>query len=315
MHCTAIRLAAKCIMFDQGFFLSWQAVRRQLAAMPNDLYLVRLIHQTTGPWWPGGSEPDANPWAYARCRAPDQSRPPAGLDSSQCHSPGTGHRRRHCQTIGPALWGRLGQRRLAPSGKAGWLHQPEAPAAPGQPLRSLGATPARRVGLGQPGAEMVEAAGCQVTRAPTSVPAMGWLPAPPARDPMTPAGHPSIACEIYQAWLHRLRIPQRFPQPDWSIADKWIAKELLRQGALPALVETLLRCGSPSFPRRHAAPADYLRRTLARALGELSGAAFPAPAPSAHCVAELRPPPSPGHTPSSEIHVGPPADCGGRTST
>src|ERR1022692_2419341 len=47
MHCTAIRLAGKCIMFDQGFFLSWQAVRRQLAAMPNDLYLVRLIHQTT----------------------------------------------------------------------------------------------------------------------------------------------------------------------------------------------------------------------------------------------------------------------------
>src|ERR1022692_2830426 len=79
MHVTGIRLAGKCIMFDQGFFLSWQAVRRQLAAMPNDLYLVRLIHQTTGPWWPGGSEPDANPWAYARCRAPDQSRPPCRL--------------------------------------------------------------------------------------------------------------------------------------------------------------------------------------------------------------------------------------------
>ena len=125
------------------------------------------------------------------------------------------------------------------------------------------------LGLASRGAEMVEAAGCQVTRAPTSVPAMGWLPAPPARDPMTPAGHPSIACEIYQAWLHRLRIPQRFPQPDWSLADKWIAKELLRQGAPPALVETLLRCGSPQticgaparalsaswaarlFPRRH----------------------------------------------------------------
>src|ERR1039458_3488708 len=104
-------------------------------------------------------------------------------------------------------------------------------------------------------------------------------------------------------------------QPRRSIADKWIAKELLRQGAPPALVETLLRCGSPGFPRRHAAPTDYLRRTLARALGELSGAAFPAPAPSAHCVAELWPPPSPGHTSSSEIHVGPPADCGGRTPT
>src|ERR1035438_10200878 len=131
MHCTAIRLAAKCIMFDQGFFLSWQAVRRQLAAMPNDLYLVRLIHQTTRRAFPGERlwtatqlvrEPtirflrmrnregcdiyiqpysgSGNPgyilldldhggpaalnlmrtqWAYARCRAPDQSRPPCRL--------------------------------------------------------------------------------------------------------------------------------------------------------------------------------------------------------------------------------------------
>ncbi len=190
-------------MFDQGFFLSWQAVRRQLAAMPNDLYLVRLIHQTTRRAFPGERlwtatqlvrEPtirflrmrnregcDIYIQPYSGSGNPgyilldlDHGGPAAlnlmrthrltpcvvlqtspghlaGLDSSQCHSPGTGHRRRHCQTIGPVLWGRLGQRRLAPSGKAGWLHQPEAPAAPGQRLRSLGATPARRVGLGQPG--------------------------------------------------------------------------------------------------------------------------------------------------------------------
>jgi hypothetical protein len=35
------------IMEDRGFFLTLQAIRKQLAAMPNDLYLVRLIrHQT-----------------------------------------------------------------------------------------------------------------------------------------------------------------------------------------------------------------------------------------------------------------------------
>ena len=34
-------------MEDRGFFLTLQAIRRQLAAMPNELYLVRLIH--TGP--------------------------------------------------------------------------------------------------------------------------------------------------------------------------------------------------------------------------------------------------------------------------
>src|SRR5262245_60283882 len=32
---------------DRGFFLTWQAVRRQLAAMPSELYLVRLIHHQT----------------------------------------------------------------------------------------------------------------------------------------------------------------------------------------------------------------------------------------------------------------------------
>jgi hypothetical protein len=96
----------------------------------------------------------------------------------------------------------------------------------------------------------------------------------------------SAACDIYQAWLQRLRIPQRFPHTDWSVADQWIAKELLRQGTPVAAVAELLRWGSPGFPRRHADPQDYLRRTLARALGELAGNAFPAPARGARCVHE-----------------------------
>jgi hypothetical protein len=31
-------------MFDCGLTLTWHAVRRQLAGMPHELYLVRLIH-------------------------------------------------------------------------------------------------------------------------------------------------------------------------------------------------------------------------------------------------------------------------------
>jgi hypothetical protein len=31
-------------MDDRGFVLTWQAVSEQLAAMPSELYLVRLIH-------------------------------------------------------------------------------------------------------------------------------------------------------------------------------------------------------------------------------------------------------------------------------
>ena len=34
-------------MFDRGFFLTLQAIRRQLAGMPNDFYFIRLIHGFT----------------------------------------------------------------------------------------------------------------------------------------------------------------------------------------------------------------------------------------------------------------------------
>lgn len=40
-------------MNDRGFFLTLQAIRTQLAAMPNELYLVRLIHHLTRTAFPG----------------------------------------------------------------------------------------------------------------------------------------------------------------------------------------------------------------------------------------------------------------------
>src|SRR5271165_5613159 len=40
-------------MSDRGLFLSLLAIRRQLAAMPHDLYLVRLIHHATRAAFPG----------------------------------------------------------------------------------------------------------------------------------------------------------------------------------------------------------------------------------------------------------------------
>ena len=40
-------------MDDRGFFITLQAIRRQLAAMPNELYLVRLIHHQTRRAFPG----------------------------------------------------------------------------------------------------------------------------------------------------------------------------------------------------------------------------------------------------------------------
>jgi hypothetical protein len=87
---------------------------------------------------------------------------------------------------------------------------------------------------------------------------------------------PGEAVAVYQNWLCRWRIGQRFPSPDWSIVDLWIAKELLRCRVPLQRVKTVLRLASPHFPRGHADPEDYLRRTLARALQEPACLAFPA---------------------------------------
>ena len=40
-------------MFDRGLNLTLRAVRRQIAAMPHDLYLIRLIHNQTRRAFPG----------------------------------------------------------------------------------------------------------------------------------------------------------------------------------------------------------------------------------------------------------------------
>ena len=115
------------------------------------------------------------------------------------------------------------------------------------------------------------------------------LPDPPKRAP-SPGASSTIshldavasarAVRIYADWLRRLRILQRFPQPAWSIADKWIAKQLLGSGMSAPQVGAILHAGSPGFPRRHARPEDYLRRTLARAASELEATPFPWRAPN-----------------------------------
>ena len=85
---------------------------------------------------------------------------------------------------------------------------------------------------------------------------------------------------IYQACLHRLRILERYPSPDWSIADRWIARALLQTGTPTAIVAAVLRYGSPAFPRRHADPDEYLRRTLHSAARQIRSAVFPARLPA-----------------------------------
>lgn len=90
----------------------------------------------------------------------------------------------------------------------------------------------------------------------------------------------SVAMEIYEDCVERWHIRDRFPHPDWSIVDLWVAKRLLSRYWTPAQVHEILRLASPQFPRRHGNPDDYLRRTIARA-------AFPHPHPPV-CAAHAR---------------------------
>lgn len=113
-----------------------------------------------------------------------------------------------------------------------------------------------------------------------------WLSHTPARAarsvphaaqpaPTPPAVAVPGAAAIYRTWLQRMHISQRFRHPDWSIVDLWIAKQLLCSDLSADEVKMILRQGSPGFPRRHAAPEDYLHRTLRRARTAMA-AAFPA---------------------------------------
>ena len=106
---------------------------------------------------------------------------------------------------------------------------------------------------------------------PSPCRASGWLP-------NTGEDSPWLRT-CYQTCLSQLRILERYPSPDWSIVDKWIARELLAGGASPATVEAVLSHGSPGFPRRHPDPQDYLRRTVACAARQIHSTARSAPPP------------------------------------
>ena len=74
---------------------------------------------------------------------------------------------------------------------------------------------------------------------------------------------------LYRQCLDALGLRRRFPAPDWSIADYRVARLLLQGGCGAEQVDAILRQGSPGFPRRHAQPDDYLRRTVQAAAASL----------------------------------------------
>jgi hypothetical protein len=89
-----------------------------------------------------------------------------------------------------------------------------------------------------------------------------------AADPgsSAPDAAPGIAAaeaiEIYQACLERWRVRERFPHPDWSIVDLWVARHLLSRGTPPSRVRTFSGSPAPSFPppwRSRRLPAPHPR--------------------------------------------------------
>jgi len=311
-------------MFDRGLNLTLRAVRRQIAAMPHDLYLVRLIHNQTRRAFPG-----ERLWTAAQLVHPAtlrflRVRNQEGCDvyihpyAEKCNS---GYILVDLDHSDPRVIETMRSDGLAPcvvlqtspGNLQVWMHVSSSPLEPvvaswagrhlarlygGDPAstdwRHLGRLagftnqkPQRRNGRGHaPWVKVVYAqAGLMAQGAALLQAAQGGSPDPPKRALAPPSitntdtVASAMAVRIYAEWLHRLRIPERFPQPDWSIADKWIAKELLRQGLPTARVAAIVRAGSPGFPRRHSHPEDYLGRTLTRAARELAAAPFPRRAP------------------------------------
>jgi len=306
-------------MDDRGFFLTGQAISKQLAAMPSELYLVRLIHAQSRCAFPGerlwsaGQLVSASTIRFLRARnregcdiylypyAGDENAgyilvdldaaPPTVLETMRAHghapcvvlqtSPGhfqawvclctgpldpavataAGKWLAHAYGGDPAStdWRHLGRlagftnqkpARRASSGQAPWVRLVYA-----------------RAGLAPQAHSLLQSAQASVQLGPLTSHADTPVPSSAGNLPNLAAAQASA---IYRGCMQHWRIADRFPQPDWSIVDLWIARDLLSQGTPALRVETILRLASPHFPRRHPHPDDYLRRTLARA-------AFPAP--------------------------------------
>lgn len=304
---------------DRGLWITRQAIQRQLAAMPHDLFLIRLIHTTRGPF-PGERLWTAtqllNPatvsflrirnregcnvyiWPYAEAQNAgyillDLDRAaPSVLESmwTNGHEP--------CVVL-----------QTSPGHLQVWIHvsrlplEPAVATAVGKHLahlyggdlastdwRHLGRLagftnqkPQRRTASGYaPWVKVVHARAGLARDAELLLQSVVSLPPATRGRSHEAVSHPSEhaatlphagpldmdatqAMDIYQSWIRRWRIAERFTRPDWSIVDLWIARKLLSQGMPAEQVQDVLRLASPHFPRRHTHPDDYLRRTVAHA--------------------------------------------------
>ena len=302
------------VVDDRGFFLTLQAVRKQLAAMPNELYLVRLIHHATRRAYPGERLWTATQLGspatirflrvrnregcdvYVQPYAGDQNAGYILVDLDQAQPTIIATMRTHglapCVVIQTSpghlqAWIRLSASPLEPAlatGAGKLLALAYGSDCASTDWRHLGRLagftnqkPARRTAAGY--APWVKVIGAKLGLAPRAEALLQSATALVSPDRAQDSGPhstfqdsapthilASLATEIYRACMDRWRIRQRFPQPDWSIVDLWVARHLLSQGWARCEVQEILRLASPDFPRHHGDPHDYLRRTVTRAV-------------------------------------------------
>jgi len=309
-------------MFDHGLIITLHAIRRQLAAMPNELYLIRLIHHTTRRSFPGERLWTATQLGHAATVRFLRVRNREGCDiylQPYTARANAGYILVDLDHTNPALIESMRANghdpcvvlQTSPGHLQAWIHlsasplEPSVATAAGKQLarvyggdlastdwRHLGRLagftnqkPERRTPGGYaPWVKIVYAHpglarnADGLLQSAIQLPALtqGTCPGQPSPCAgMPPNTLPPLitvaeATAIYQGWMQRWRIAERFPQPDWSIVDFWIARQLLSQGTPADQVRAIVQLASPHFPRRHADPDDYLRRTVAHA-------AFPAP--------------------------------------
>ena len=310
---------------DRGLWITRQAIRRQLAAMPHDLFLIRLIHHATRRPFPG-----ERLWTATQLLNPTTVRFLRIRNREGCdvyiwpyaEDQNAGYILLDLDRPAPSVLARMAANghepcvvlQTSPGHLQVWIHvstlplEPAVATAVGKHLarvyggdwastdwRHLGRLagftnqkPERRTATGYaPWVKIVHAGAGLARNAEPLLQLVRSLPTATQRQDQErtlrqsnpaatlPRAGPlnvdaPLAREIYQSWIQRWRLAERFTQPDWSIVDLWIARELLARGTPAAEVEALLRFGSPNFPRAHGDPEDYLSRTVARA-------ALPAP--------------------------------------
>ncbi len=306
IHCTALGCSYRmAVMDNRGFWITLQSIRRQLSAMPHELYLIRLIHHQTHRAFPGErlwtADQLANTATIRFLRARNlrkvamcifsptvESKTQATFSSiwmlrgpsviaDMCangHDPCVvlqGASPRHLQAwIRLQSRSRSGDRRWRPLPASGWRALMEV-MPPAHDWRHVGRLagftnqkPARRTldryapwvklvharaGLAPSAASLLQSVRQQSVQPPAAPFPMHWTAAD--RGPTSPA---EATSQIYRGCMERWHILERFPQPDWSIVDLWVARHLSLAGPLRcSRVQAILRLASPHFsppPRR-----------------------------------------------------------------